>query len=624
MKEAHQTFVVPAKNEERHLIKKKASILILSGPQQGEEVIIESTPFTIGSSDGCDLLLKDTAVSRKHCIIKSDGHTFSIEDTNSTNGSFLCGLRIMHAYLTPGSELRLGNTRLLFSPSLEFTDIPLSQNNHFGDAIGASDAMRRIFYLAESYSPTDATIMLTGETGTGKEILAEEIHKHSKRANKPFVVIDCTSISRDIVESELFGHVKGAFTGATSDRSGAFESADGGTVFLDEIGELPQELQPKLLRVLEKREIKRVGSNDIRKIDVRIICATNRNIKKEISEGNFREDLYYRLSVVNIELPPLREHKEDIPLLAETFMNRLHNTNARDEIQDFDNAMNALMRYDWPGNIREFRNLIDRAYYHIQKPVDILQCQQGGTLLKQSNNGSNNEEENSVTNNVDTTKPFKDEKNRLIDDFEHQYIKELLARNNGNVSKSAREADIERAYLQRLIKKYGLNSQRMIIKRLLAKLIPHTKSAHDTKATLDKDELGIKGEKLAAEHLIAKGFKIIGERVHVGIDELDLIAIDFRNPMVEQLVFVEVKTRSSDLFGGGKAAVDKRKRNALARAAKGYMKANLTKPHAIRFDIIEVTKSSQSSDSFEITHHENAISLPPELITSALHNNKGH
>ena len=152
--------------------------------------------------------------------------------------------------------------------------------------------MRRIFYLAESYAPTDATIMLTGETGTGKEILAEEIHKHSKRKDKPFVVIDCTSISRDIVESELFGHIKGAFTGATSDRPGAFESADGGTVFLDEIGELPQDLQPKLLRVLEKREIKRVGSNEVRKIDVRIICATNRNIKKEISEGNFREDLY--------------------------------------------------------------------------------------------------------------------------------------------------------------------------------------------------------------------------------------------------------------------------------------------------------------------------------------------
>ena len=336
-------------------------------------------------------------------------------------------------------------------------DIPLSSNNHFGNAIGASDPMRRIFYLAESYAPTDATIMLTGETGTGKEILAEEIHKHSKRKDKPFVVIDCTSISRDIVESELFGHIKGAFTGATSDRPGAFESADGGTVFLDEIGELPQDLQPKLLRVLEKREIKRVGSNEVRKIDVRIICATNRNIKKEISEGNFREDLYYRLSVVNIELPPLREHKEDIPLLTETFMNRLHNANARDEIQDFDNAMKSLMHYDWPGNIRELRNLIDRAYYHIQKPVDILQCLQSGTLLKQSSSEANNDN-NAPSNTVDTTKPFKDEKNRLIDDFERQYIKELLARNNGNVSKSAREADIERAYLQRLIKKYGINT----------------------------------------------------------------------------------------------------------------------------------------------------------------------
>jgi transcriptional regulator with GAF, ATPase, and Fis domain len=458
MKTPSQTFVVPAKATEHTLIKKKATILILSGPQQGKEIIIESTPFSIGSSDSCDLQLQDTAVSRKHCIINSDGHTFSIQDTNSTNGSFLCELRIMHAYLTPGSELRLGNTRLLFSPALELADIPLSQNNHFGSAIGASDAMRRIFYLAESYAPTDATIMLTGETGTGKEIFAEEIHKHSKRADKPFVVIDCTSISRDIVESELFGHIKGAFTGATSDRPGAFESADGGTVFLDEIGELPQELQPKLLRVLEKREIKRVGSNEVRKIDVRIICATNRNIQKEINDGNFREDLYYRLSVVNIELPPLREHKEDIPLLAETFMNRLHNANAHDEIQDFDNAMKALMRYDWPGNIRELRNLVDRAYYHIQKPVDILMCQQGDIFLKQTCSAQNSNEENSSSNSVDTTKPFKDEKNRLIDDFERQYIKELLARNNGNVSKSAREADIERAYLQRLIKKYGLNT----------------------------------------------------------------------------------------------------------------------------------------------------------------------
>jgi DNA-binding NtrC family response regulator len=168
--------------------------------------------------------------------------------------------------------------------------------------------------------------------------------------------------------------------------------------------------------------------------------------------------LYYRLSVVNIELPPLREHKEDIPLLAETFMNRLHNANAHDEIQDFDNAMKALMRYDWPGNIRELRNLVDRAYYHIQKPVDILMCQQGDVFLKQTCSAQNSNEENSSSNSVDTTKPFKDEKNRLIDDFERQYIKELLARNNGNVSKSAREADIERAYLQRLIKKYGLNT----------------------------------------------------------------------------------------------------------------------------------------------------------------------
>lgn len=443
------TLVVPSdkqpQNDSSH---EKPSILVISGSQQGTEIAITETPFIIGSNDSCNFKVKDPAVSRKHCEIDFDGLLFTLRDNNSTNGTFISGLRIGTAYLTSGTEITIGSTKLIFTPGKpQNSNTPLSSNNHFGDAIGSSPQMRRIFHMLENYSPTDASIMLTGETGTGKEIIAEEIHKHSHRADKPYIIIDCTSISKDLVESELFGHMKGSFTGAFSDRAGAFEAANGGTVFLDEIGELPQELQPKLLRVLEKREIKRIGSNIPIKIDVRIICATNRNLQNEIRNNNFREDLFYRLSVVNVELPPLRNRVEDIPELVKSFMMKLHNADATKEILDFDFAMNALTKYDWPGNIRELRNLVDRAFYRIEKPVDIVSCLYDASLMKQ----------NTEQNIIDSTKPFKEEKNRLIDDFERKYIEDLLNRNNFNVSRSAREAGIERAYLQRLIKKYNLS-----------------------------------------------------------------------------------------------------------------------------------------------------------------------
>jgi transcriptional regulator with GAF, ATPase, and Fis domain len=311
--------------------------------------------------------------------------------------------------------------------------------------------MRRIFYLAETYAPTDATVMITGETGTGKEILAEEIHLHNNRRDKPFVVIDCAAMAKDLIESELFGHVKGAFTGANADRQGAFEAADGGTVFLDEIGDLRPDLQPKLLRVIEKREIRRVGCNKIRKINVRIICATNRNLANEVNEGNFREDLFYRLSVVNLELPPLRRRREDIPLLARKFLIDMHGEEALSQVADFDRTMEVLKRHDWPGNVRELRNLIEVAFYSERRPVDL------STFVGLGNLGvlrKNDEPEMSF----DIDRPFKDAKNELIDNFEKEYLQALLERNNYNLSRSAREAGIERAYLQRLVRKHGLKS----------------------------------------------------------------------------------------------------------------------------------------------------------------------
>lgn len=450
-----QTLIVPSRVKGAPVRVRKTVLLVTAGSLQGKEFPVDKDVFSIGTGKNVDLKLEDPSVSRRHCEIRVDEHGYTIVDMNSTNGTFVNGVRISSAFLNPGAELQLGGTNLVFSPLQEARELQLSPSDSFGSVVGSSLAMRRIFYIVETYSPTDASIMLTGETGTGKEIVAEEIHRHSARADKPFVVIDCAALAKDLIESELFGHVKGAFTGAASDRPGAFEYANGGTVFLDEVGDLASELQPKLLRVLEKREIRRVGTNAVKKIDVRIICATNRDMDLEVSEGRFREDLFYRLAVVNIELPPLRKRKEDIPLLARKFVADLHGVDALDEIAEFDAAMEALRRHEWPGNVRELRNLIDRAFYSPSRPIDLTAALDSGGIGRSA-------QLLSVSVPLDAAsavgnRPFKEEKAELVDEFERKYIMKLLKRNDGNISKSAREADIERAYLQRLIKKYGID-----------------------------------------------------------------------------------------------------------------------------------------------------------------------
>jgi transcriptional regulator with GAF, ATPase, and Fis domain len=443
-----QTLVLSHDADSGTLRVRKTKLLIVSGALQGREFVLNKEQFTIGSGEHNDLALHDSTISKHHCEITVDGEGYRIRDQESTNGTIVQGVKISSAYLSPGAEIQLGKTRIVFCPLLESSDIPLSRNENFGGMIGRSMTMRRVFYLAETYAPTEATIMITGETGTGKEILAEEIHRHSLRKEKPYIVIDCAAMAKDLIESELFGHVKGAFTSANADREGAFELADGGTVFLDEIGDLSPELQPKLLRVLEKREIRRVGENRIRKIDVRIICATNRMLATEVNEGRFREDLYYRLSVVQMELPPLRRRRDDIALLVKKFLVDLHGPNALEAIADFDRTMDVLKRHEWPGNVRELRNLIEAAFYSEARPINLSTF----LSLDRLRGGSKREAEPTFS----ADKPFKDAKNELIEGFERAYIQDLLTRNRTNVSRSARDAGIERAYLQRLIKKYGL------------------------------------------------------------------------------------------------------------------------------------------------------------------------
>jgi transcriptional regulator with GAF, ATPase, and Fis domain len=447
---APETLVLADGDNQENLFRvRRTKLLIISGPLQGREFVLNRDTFTIGSGHRNDLAIEDTTVSKRHCEIVVEQSGYHIRDLDSTNGTSVQGVRVSSAHLAPGSEIQIGKTRIVFCPLQDANDIPLSRNEAFGGMLGRSVPMRRIFYLAETYSPADVTVMVTGETGTGKEILAEEIHNHSLRRDKPFIVIDCAAISKELIESELFGHVKGSFTGANADRQGAFELADGGTVFLDEIGDLSPDLQPKLLRVLEKREIRRVGCNKVRKINVRIISATNRNLANEVNEGRFREDLFYRLSVVHLEVPPLRRRREDVPLLVKRFLTDLHGEDALDQLADVDRTMDILKRHEWPGNVRELRNLIELAFYSERRPVDLSAFISLGNLR-----AGRKPAEPEVT--FVTDKPFKDAKNDLIEEFEKTYLSDLLSRNKQNISRSAREAGIERAYLQRLIRKYGM------------------------------------------------------------------------------------------------------------------------------------------------------------------------
>jgi transcriptional regulator with GAF, ATPase, and Fis domain len=302
--------------------------------------------------------------------------------------------------------------------------------------------MRRVFSLLERVAPTDTTVLIEAETGTGKELAAEAIHEESPRAGGPFVVFDCSAVSANLMESELFGHVRGAFTGAVGDRVGAFEAADGGTLFLDEIGELSLDLQPKLLRVLESLEVRRVGANTVREVDVRIVAATNRSLAAEVDAGRFREDLYYRLAVVRLNLPPLRERLDDIPMLVEHFASELARRG-----QPATHLPEAVIRgfvsQAWPGNIRELRNAVARAIS--LGPAGAASATGAPAVMPDHP--------------VDLAIPLKIARERVADAFEVAYITELLKKTGGNVSHAAELAGVNRKFVQRAMKRHGLRGR---------------------------------------------------------------------------------------------------------------------------------------------------------------------
>jgi DNA-binding NtrC family response regulator len=328
-----------------------------------------------------------------------------------------------------------------------------------GGMIGSSRVMKDVYRKAMDVASTKVTVLILGESGTGKELTARAIHDNSSRSSKPFIAVNCSAIPEGIVESELFGHVRGAFTSATAPRSGLFEAASGGTLFLDEIGDLPAQAQVKLFRALQEGEIKRVGSNETRLVDTRVIAATNLDLKKKIEQGTFREDLYYRLNVVAIHLPPLRQRREDIPALAYHFLRKHSARLGRDVKEIAPEAMALLMREPWPGNVRELENALERAVVFSKDTVtpDLLEL---GLVADTEPFPAVHEEpsDGSVLLPGDLpTMPYREAKEHAVATFERYYFSALRERTGANVSEAARQAGLDRSNFRRAIKRAGLS-----------------------------------------------------------------------------------------------------------------------------------------------------------------------
>jgi DNA-binding NtrC family response regulator len=404
-----------------------------------------------GSNPGNDLVLTQDTVSRIHAELSATPKGVRVRDLGSTNGSSINDVPVVDAIARPGMTISLGQARLTVgaaaSPALE----PLSPHDHFGPVVGRSEPMRALFKTLTSVAQTSTTVLLQAESGCGKELIANALHEASPRKGGPYVVFDCAGIAPSLVESALFGHEKGAFTGAVARRAGCFEEASGGTLFIDEVGELPLELQPRLLRALESRQVRRVGGSEPINVDVRVIAATHRDLPRMVNSGQFREDLYYRLAVVRLRLPPLRERLEDIPLLVERLLVRaLDGDVARAEAVMAampPEQWERLRRYRWPGNVRELRNAIERSLALSATPS--VEPPSLGELARPRASADGEP-------NVSLERPFIEQRDALVERFEATYLKGMLDKHEGNLSRAAANAGMDRMYFKRRLARHGL------------------------------------------------------------------------------------------------------------------------------------------------------------------------
>ena len=447
MSEVTSTIAVPPAKQ-IHL--RKGRLTCVAGPDQGASWNVDADVLHIGAKGTNDVILNDTTVSRRHAEVVRTREGVILRDCGSTNGTFVGPMRVKEVFLTPDMTFKVGKTELTFTPEDEVIEIRPSKKHRLDQLVGQSVAMREVFSIIERVAPTNLTVLITGETGTGKELASRAVHNLSPRQDHAFRVFDCGAAPETLIESELFGHEKGSFTGAVQAREGVFEGAHRGTIFLDEIGELPLDLQPKLLRVLEQREVRRVGSGKTRSVDVRVVAATNRNLLEEVRAGRFREDLYYRLAVVELHLPPLRERHEDLELLVEHLLKR-----NQADLKISPHVLELFKAYRWPGNVRELANVVERAIPFTDGseitldglPDALRSPRVGGPPPRGRSNAAVR---------AGSEMPFKDAKEKLIEAFERQYLVDLIERHGGNVSKAARAADMDRKSITRLLKKHGI------------------------------------------------------------------------------------------------------------------------------------------------------------------------
>jgi transcriptional regulator with GAF, ATPase, and Fis domain len=429
-------------------VRRAYRVEVTGGPDTGVAKTVDDADVQrvfVGTSPACALQLKDPFVSRRHAALSLAGTSLLIEDLDSTNGTFVNGVRVTGAHLFGGETVQVGSTQFRVMETTAREAQGLTEQTRFGRVIGASSVMRKLYPMCERLASSDVPILIEGETGTGKELMAESLHDASKRAEQPFVVFDCSTVATSLLEPLLFGHERGAFTGAVAARKGVFELAHRGTLFIDEIGDLDISLQSRLLRAIERGEVARVGSEKWTKVNVRVIAATRRNLDRLVQEGRFRDDLFFRLAVGRVELPPLRKRVGDVTLLASRFWREVENHPGAMLPPDL---MRRFEEHEWPGNVRELRNAVAR--YHALGEFGPFSHPSDEPAVE----STSRRDPDLVTRILEQDLPLSRAKQELARAFEPVYLQRMLDKSGGNIRKAADAAGVARRYFNVLLARH--------------------------------------------------------------------------------------------------------------------------------------------------------------------------